>query len=311
MQELKTILCPIDFTRVSDREMQLAAQLSERTGARLVLLHSIDEAPPAYLGNVWMYEETHPGTQPDAENRLKEALARLAPGVRARAEGKISHGALADSILYLARELPADLIVMGTHDRKGPEHTSHTDRIVLQSPCPVLAVRESAEQPVMPQLPALPEAPLRVLVPMDFSAHSVHALEYARGLSRYFPLEVHVLHVESPLSWNDLKGVPPPSIAEGRRARLRESKERLQALIPAQLDCPVSVHARLGSPVEEIVTFAQEMKVSLVIMGVHAKGILDKLLFGATSKGVLHQSPCPVWLVPTTHGNRTARAAGV
>lgn len=300
MQALKTILCPLDFTPVSEREVQLAAELSERTGAQLVLLHNLDAVPPAFLGTVWMHAEAHPEARPEAQAaaRLQEALSHLPPAVRARAEGKITHGTLADAIVYLARELPADLIVMGTHDHKGPEPTSHTDRIVLQSPCPVLAVRDREGQPRMPHLSE--SSALATVVPMDFSPHSLHALEYALELSQVLPLEIHVLHVESSVSWNDVWGAPRSDLAESRRGRLRTSKERLQALIPARFGDSVSVEARLGSPVEEIVTFVQEKEAGLVIMGVHAKGILDRLLFGATSKGVLHESPCPVWLVPST-----------
>jgi nucleotide-binding universal stress UspA family protein len=54
----------------------------------------------------------------------------------------------------------------------------------------------------------------------------------------------------------------------------------------------------LGSTVEEICNYASSIHASLIIMGVHPKGLIDKLLTGASSYGVLHRAKCPVLFVP-------------
>ena len=134
MSEIKTVLCPVDFSPLSEVELNLAAQLCERFGARMILQHNIDDVPPVYLANAWMYSETH--MYPEEE---KEAQASLTLGAMLeklsksiKCEGKITFGRLEDSILQLAGQLPADLIVMGTHGASSAS-TFHTPTAFLLS----------------------------------------------------------------------------------------------------------------------------------------------------------------------------------
>ena len=60
---------------------------------------------------------------------------------------------------------------------------------------------------------------------------------------------------------------------------------------------------RMGSVVDEIVAYAQSVRATLIVMGAHPKNVLDRLIFGVNSQGVLHRSPCPVWLVPKKEGH--------
>ena len=187
MREVKTVLCPMDLSAISDREVELASQICLRFGARLVLQHNLDRVPPIYLANAWMYSETHMYSEEEqqakAERRFQEIFSKLPKTIPV--EGKITQGHLEDTILELAYQLPADLIVMGTHDRRGSEHISHTDRVLLQSPCPILTLREAESQKVTPRLAGPAEQP--VLVPMDFSPHSLRTLEYAMSLLEALP----------------------------------------------------------------------------------------------------------------------------
>ena len=308
--KLKTVLCPVDFSKVSSKEIGLASQICERFAARLVLQHNIDYIPPIYLANAWMYSETHMAPEEEkesqAERRLQELLAKLPSTLQF--EGKITFGRLDESILHLARELPADLIVMGTHGASSPEHASHTDRVLAQSPCPILTIRDEVPESRLPSFKSAGEpTQLAVMLPMDFSTHSLHALEFAFGLMEDLPVRLHLLHIEGPIAWDDIGGIAHLNLHEKKQQRLAHSLERLKALIPDDFSARVNCVVGMGSVVDEIVTYANNVAASLVIMGAHPKNIFDKLLFGETSKGVLHHSPCPVWLVPTRKGSGSAR----
>lgn len=299
---LKTVLCPVDFSKVSSKELGLASQICERFAARLVVQHNIDYIPPIYLANAWMYSETHMAPEEEkeaqAERRLQELFAKLPSTLQF--EGKITFGHLDESILHLGRELPADLIVMGTHGASSTEHASHTDRVLAQAPCPILTVRDEVPESRLPAFKSEGELiQLAVLLPMDFSTHSLHALEFAFGLMEDLPVRLHLLHIEGQIAWDDLGGIAHLNLNEKKQQRLAHSLERLKALIPEDFSARVNCVVRMGSVVDEIVTYANDIAASFVIMGAHPKNIFDKLLFGVTSKGVLHRSPCPVWLVPT------------
>jgi len=54
MSTIKTVLCPVDFSPLSERSVHLATEICRRTGAKLVLEHNLECCPPASLGVGWM-----------------------------------------------------------------------------------------------------------------------------------------------------------------------------------------------------------------------------------------------------------------
>ena len=303
MSEIRTVLCPVDFSSVSEVEVNLAAQLCERFGARLIVQHNIDLVPPVYLANAWMYSETY--MYPEEEKEIKASrllgalLDKLSKSIKC--EGKLTFGKLEDSILQLAGQLPADLIVMGTHGPSSAAHVSYTDRVLAESPCPVLTTRDTAT--VLPDLKN-GSSPQTVVLPMDFSEHSLHGLEYALSLLDVFPFALHLLHVEAPMALEDLRGLGHSlHFEEERRHRITASLDRLKPWVPTRYLSQVKFEVRVGSVVDEIVAYAQSGRATLIVMGAHPKNVLDRLIFGVNSQGVLHRSPCPVWLIPLKEGH--------
>jgi universal stress protein A len=317
MLEIRTVLCPVDFSAVVNRELQLATQICHQFKARLVVQHDLESLPPTYLATHWMYSETHLHQKEDkekaAERMLQEVFSKLPPSVRP--EGRMTRGPLDVSILFLAKDLPADLIVMATHGKSTLEHVSVTERVIAQTPCPVLTIKDLGAETLLPDLSA-EAANQQVLVPLDFTMHSLRTLEYAFGLMDALPITLNLVHVEGAFTWNDIRNTPAEGFSEHRRHRLQDAQEHLKSLIPANLIHRVNLHVRLGPTVEEICNYSNSVHASLIIMGVHHKGIIDKLLTGATSYGVLHRARCPVLYVPekaSTHvtAEENARAARV
>jgi len=299
MLEIRTVLCPVDFSAVANRELQLATQICHRFNAKLVVQHDLESLPPTYLATHWMYSETHLHQEEDkekaSERLLQDLFSKLPPSVKA--EGRMTRGPLDVSILYLAQELPADLIVMATHGKSTLEHVSVTERVVAQTPCPVFTIKDSGTETLLPDL-STGAALQQVLVPLDFTMHSLRTLEYAFALMDTLPITLNLVHVEGSIAWNDIRNATREGLSEHRRHRLQEAQEHLRSLIPAKLAHRVNLHVRLGPTVEEICSYANSIHASLIIMGVHPKGIIDKLLTGATSYGVLHRARCPVLYIP-------------
>jgi nucleotide-binding universal stress UspA family protein len=273
----------------------------------MLVQHNIDYVTPVYLANEWMYSETHMYAEEEREAQafrsLKAVFEKLPKSIEY--EGKITFGNLDECILHLAKELPADLIVMGTHGPGTAEHVSHTDRVLAHSPCPVLTTRETGSATVFPDLKVTDASSLQpVLLPMDFSIHSVHALEYALSLMDVLPLKLHLLHVEATLALDDFRALAHSlHFEEQKHQRITASLKRLRALVPVSYEGRVNCEVRMGAVVNEIIRYAQDVRATLIVMGAHAKNVLDRLIFGANSQGVLHQSPCPVWLVPQREGH--------
>ena len=83
MLAIRTVLCPVDFSPLGEREIELATAVCRRFGARLVLHHNL-EAVSIGLSMGWMWNQVHAGEKPTAamvEARLQELMAGLPEGI--------------------------------------------------------------------------------------------------------------------------------------------------------------------------------------------------------------------------------------
>ena len=146
-QIIRRILVPVDFTEHSEHATWYACELAARIGARIELLHVVEDpfisgawSPGVYLGpSAEMLESI----LTDAENRLERAASAVAEsGVRP--QYVVLRGHPAQSIVEHARTGDADLIVMGTHGRTGLSHLllgSVAERTLRTAACPVLTIK--------------------------------------------------------------------------------------------------------------------------------------------------------------------------
>lgn len=297
--KMETVLCPIDFSTLSDFELKLAVEVCETFGARLVLHHNLAAAAPG-LHKAWEWEECHQGrpeevTEPEARAHMDDLLRRIPPGVRA--EARISRGPVGLVLLYLIDEVAADLVILGSHGWSSEEHTSLSERIIESAPCPVLTVQEGRGDAHAFRLRAGGGDVTKVLVPTDFSDSAAAAVAYALELARRSPLEVHLLHVQSP-SEMPIGPMDYAQIAISGADFREATRRRLGELVPADLADRVQCHVETGSPGDGIVAEADKLDAELIVMGEHARGFFRRFFTHDTSKELLHRAHCPVWFVP-------------
>ncbi|HET7293515.1 MAG TPA: universal stress protein [Vicinamibacteria bacterium] len=283
--EIRTVLCPIDFTPLSERAVCMAVAICQRFGARLVLEHNLDPRPPAFLSVSWMWTGDHGAADQEkarlGEERLREALERL-PSNLAR-EAKLTRGPVDLGLLEVANRLRADLLVMGSHGWSSAEHHSLTEQILDEAPCPVLTVTQEGTDGSF--LATAEGQRATVLVPVDLRSHSRTTVAHALELADTLPLSLRLLHVEEgPVESGDLEG----------------DRRRLEALVPEERRASVEFHIRSGQRASEILRAAEELGARLILMGCHPKGAVERFFTGATARDILHRAPCPVWFEPTT-----------
>jgi universal stress protein A len=284
MRSIRRILCPVDFTTISDRELQLATELATRFHAELVLQHNL--ATGSALGVSWMHEQEHHGeataVETSARKKLAALLAQLPRPVRERARGALTYGSLHHCVENLATQADVDLIVIGTHGRAGTDHPSETERLIGHALCPVLTTRDDAPHE---WLQPTPTTMIPTVVPVDFSAHSLAALRYALELRHQLPLQITVLYVPQ-----------RPEFGTGW------AEAELAKALPSEARSNFKLDVRAGKPVDEILAEETSLHARLVVMGAHVPGWIERLLFRtrSTSREILHRSACPVWFVPAT-----------
>lgn len=291
---LRTVLCPVDFTPLSNAGLEAAVRLCRQFGARLVLEHNLDPAPPPWMGVSWMWTESHEAElerkAAHAERRLKEILDELPHDMKR--EAKLTRGPVVQWLLLVAKQVQADLIVMGSHGWSTPDHSSVTEQIILESPCPVLTIQgESAPKGLFEA--DRPGAKRRcALVPIEPSEHGMSVAEHAMRVAEDLPLRLVFLTIAA--------GEPDamvPEIPASAMVDLDAFEARVREHLPENLAGRVEFVKAAGRPSEEILDCCSRVGPSLVVMGCHSHRGLKKIFSRPTSKEILHRSRCPVWFV--------------
>lgn len=290
MIRIAHVLCPVDFSEISRRALDHAAALAQWYEARLTVLNLFPIMPVMDVPPLVLDDKTR--------NELTGELRRFTELVPAGVplELRVEH---AESIHEAIREQAVasgvDLLVIGSHGRSGFKRLllgSVAERVIRHAPCPTMIVPARAHD-------VAPEGPVRyrtILCPVDFSEHSLRAVEYAVNLAEEADADLRLLHVLTlPAELKELES----SFEELRLQIEGDRLRRLGELIPtdATLYCTVHTALRQGTVHREILAAAAEQPADLIVMGAQGRGALDAAIFGSNTARVARAACCPVLVV--------------
>lgn len=281
----RRILVPADLSAPSLAAARAGAQLARLFRAKLTLVYA--EVLPASLLGLDGIED--PG---ELLRQLEEFRSWRAERLRREARGLPEGSVRAHTVrgrpdrLVVELARAADLIVMGTHGRKGFDRLaggSVAESVVARARVPVLVVRPF-EGPIVVR---------RVLCPTNLAPYADEALRAARLVAAAFRARLTALHAAAP---GDDLGLA--------RGRLRASLERVLGRgWSARADAVV----RRGDPRREIL--AESAAHDLVVLSAHRKPLLGARVLGSTAERVLRFCSVPVLAVPVGVPARPPRRA--
>lgn len=152
--KIERIVCAVDFSENSEYALRYAIGLARIFNAELRLVHVV-ELPflPSYsLAGVPDLSLPVEAVEQGARERMQEALEACREAFP-QAEGEVRTGAAFVEVIAYARQVEADLIVVGTHGRTGLSHMlmgSVAEKIIRKAPCPVLSVKHPDHEFEMP-----------------------------------------------------------------------------------------------------------------------------------------------------------------
>ena len=288
MVQFKTILCPVDFFKASSRAFDYALKLAQNYGAKVHLLHVVAPAIAAPYGAPFTVEDLTSDIEREAKRLLQKFKDRGAKA-RVNVTTEVRLGDVDLGILHSVKDRKADLVVMGTHGRRGFERLllgSVTERMIRHCPVPLLTLGGERKASPSPKI-------RRILVTTDFSAGSVEAVTYALSIGQQYKAKVTLLHVLHEVAAADLKYRDP---------LVRGIEVQLQKLIPERAVNSIDVETRIedGVPAEVISNRIKSRAFDLLVMNIHGKSLLDRALIGSTAERTLRESAgiCPVLLIP-------------
>jgi nucleotide-binding universal stress UspA family protein len=137
-----------------------------------------------------------------------------------------------------------------------------------------------------------------ILVPIDFSAPSKKALDYAVPFAEQFGAKLTLLHVVEPVATPDFANSFPLMMENDKL--MAACKAQLQSLVKVQVIDPKLVEktlVRQGRAFHEIADAARTLKMDLIIISTHGYTGLKHALLGSTAERVVRHAPCPVLVV--------------
>ncbi|MCF7808963.1 MAG: universal stress protein [Candidatus Marinimicrobia bacterium] len=136
----------------------------------------------------------------------------------------------------------------------------------------------------------------KILVPTDFSESARYALPFAVDLAKKYGAKIHLLHVVEPIA-------VPVDFAWGTYSYPDIEKQlsgyvenTLDTIVKEDIPKDLTVQQSIlhGKSWREIITFAKENELDLIVMATHGLSGFSHALYGSTAEKVIRKAPCPV-----------------
>ena len=276
------ILLATDGSKEAQLAAKTAADLAQKTGSQLHMMHVFGIAPvgpPGYSEAIDLQGEAleEEAEEQVSERRAREVLEVEVGKVRSAGgtvvEAHLIEGRIAPEIVGLAEQIGAGLIVMGSRGYGGIRRAlmgSVSDAVVRHAHCPVMVVRAQAV-----------DFPTKILVATDRSREARLAATTAADLARSTNSELHIVHVGS----------------EQSRVEAQEELDIEVDMIRESGAQEIQAHLEFGIPDTAIIDLAEELGAGLIVMGSRGLGGVRRALLGSISDSVVRHAHCPVMVV--------------
>jgi universal stress protein E len=278
------ILCATDLSSRAELAIDRAVALTRSFDANLRVLHIVDEDQPGDMVDMEMER---------ARARLNARIAGFR-GAPVRAEAETRAGSVFQSIIEAAREWETDLIVLGAHRRRILRDVivgTTIERVIRTGRLPVLMVNTATFVPYE-----------SVLMALDTSEASAHALNTAHSLGLLTDVNVTVVHAFEPfykgmLGW---AGVREEAIDQYTAAWAEDAGGEIRRFLRERGYNAKSMDIVLeeGPPFHSIKRTVERLHPHLLVMGTHGRTGVSRALLGSVAQRSISEIECDILTVP-------------
>lgn len=295
MEKNANILVAHDFSTGSNCALDYGIEFAVENKANLHFLHvEVLYGPINFPGhpNKTKAQLFREALQADIEKSIEKQ------GFEKSEIGSISYSILQDiaaapAIIDYAKQNKIDLVVLGTHGRRGLTRKimgSVAEEVVRLAPCTVFTVTEHLE------FVPLAERLNTIAVPFDFSNHAFLALSYAKEVASSFSATIDVIHVvEEKLHPSFYKADIKPVYAEKNnlQEKIHDEIQKIYENLPSpKVDATFTILS--GHPVKELVNYTKNKAHDLIVISTHGLAGLDRAVLGSVTERVVRLATCPV-----------------
>jgi nucleotide-binding universal stress UspA family protein len=287
MLSIQRILWPTDFSEGAEAAFPYAAVLADWHDADLHVVNVRE-------GGDAQGDASFPVSDARLADRLRaEGQPSQAPELDAMTlvQEQLEAASPADGIVSYARDHDIDLVVSGTHGRRGLQRMlmgSVAEEVLRRAPCPVLTVRDHEGRSAWNVQ--------NILAPVDFSDEADTAVRHAKELALTYGAKVTLLHAVEEVIYPSAYGMemadaPGPEVID----RVEES---LATMAREEIGYEhVLVEAVVGYAPSVILDYEEEHDVDLIVISTHGRSGLERLLLGSVTERVARRASVPVFVV--------------
>lgn len=285
MEKIYKILCPVDFSTVSENTVKYAISFGKQYGIEPEILHVSTKPPEVYYRFFPDITGYLKAIEEDTESQLNKFIQKIDTQLKST----IRYGTIYQEIIQFAQEEHIDLIIISasgfsTSDQRSLGTTAQ--KIIHKADCPVLTVYGRKTQANIK----------KILCPVDLSPQSYQGLFRAADLARKFDAQIYLLHV---VELYDFKKSKIKKFASTKSfSKLGEQLQQEIEIPPAIKDIAIEkVIRRNMDAAEEIASFAAENQIDIITLTTHSRSYLPRVLLGSVTEKVAHIAPCPVLIL--------------
>ena len=276
---LRRLLVATDLSSRAEKAIARAVQLAEEHSGALSVLHILTGASG--------HETERPGTASQIEKDLRRKLEALSLKRTVLASVRVLSGTPFVEIIRQGREEAADLIVVGAHGKDFMKDLllgTTAEKIVRKGDRSVLVVKQATQSSYR-----------RVVVGVDFSDNSRHALELALRLAPQ--AEFHAVHVylgsEGMLRG---AGVTDEGILRYQREVAKDARQQMNVFLHTidRGSKPIRREVWNGQARREITKIARGVRADLVAVGTAGRTGIPYILLGSVAEHVMREARCDV-----------------
>lgn len=294
-----TITCGTDFSDGARRAAAVAAALAVRFGARLQLVHVVDD-----LGAELTFAEGDMSAYEPRRQTLEADAAELRRAHPITIDTVFEPGVADVHLVETARRAHSALLVVSSLGQTR-QHArwllgSIAERVAQTATVPVLVVRDGRGLIEW----ASGTRALRVVVGVDDGAPARAALDWVGELRQQAPCDLQVVRIVLPSEAHARLGVPPPVPLEGLRPTverlLRRELRRWTGHVPGEGTVSWHVEGNWGRVDSPLLHDARRMAADVVVVGTNQRAGLARVWQGSVSRHVLHNADGDVVTVPAS-----------
>ncbi|MCB9206464.1 MAG: universal stress protein [Ignavibacteriales bacterium] len=295
MLKINKILYPTDFSNCAKHALTTVINFAEKYNSEVhilhvnTVLHNNYYLINDYANSRFIDEKTNDYVNEEFSKIMDKVSDRNFKFITTQKNG-ISPATI---ILEYAETKDIELIIMGTHGRRGVGHLvlgSIAEEVVRLAKCPVYTIKENISDEQIKTVK-------NVLVPIDFSERSYVSIKYAVEIAEIYKASIQLLHViedklpavyalAGKLTIYDLI----PDIEE-------KTKQKLEAIFTERGSSRIlhQCFVKKGHAAKDILKFAKEYNSDLIVIATHGITGFEHLFIGSVAEKVVRMSSCPVF----------------